>query len=315
MSPLKSVVLTLMVVSGTGCNSQLSRSDQGLSCQSISADTSWGALSGLSADPIKTERLYAVHDHNLPGMEILKIDTHDNPVKLSKHRLIHKQGRLPSYDLEGIAARKAGGFWLASEGKIGQKRPNLIVRTDDAGNVLDEIPLPPEVSRYRVKAGFEGIATIGSGNNERVAVVFQRSWKDDPRGQVKIGQYWPASERWQFYRYQLDKAKGVGLSAISFLTDGSAIVLERDNKPFFKAKFKRLYQIHLPEHVENQGSGSYPLLGKTLISDILTHYSLTCGTNGKLEGLAVKADGRIYLIADDDGKANAELLSIKPKLR
>jgi hypothetical protein len=269
----------------------------------------WGALSGLTADRHSTNILYTVHDHNLPGVHIWRIDTSGNHASLSRHLSVRNKHGTPDYDPEGITVRDEGGFWLASEGKPGRGLPNLIVRIDAAGRVQQEIPLPPAVARYRVKAGFEGIAGIGSGYNERVAVIFQRRWKDDPKGQVKIGQYWPARDQWRFYRYTLDKHKGTGLSAIAFRNDGTATVLERDNKPFFKAKFKNLYRVQLPDSPDSSSPSDYALLKKFRVINILQHYPLPCGSNGKLEGLAISSDGKAYMIADDDGDGDVNLLS------
>jgi hypothetical protein len=298
-------LLTLVLA---GCNSMGSRPGQAMACQSIESDLPWGAVSGLSAAPDNPKQLYAVHDHNLSPPEILLVELEPAQVRITEFIPVTKDRRAPGYDLEGIAKRWQSGFWLASEGKPGQKRPNLIIRTDARGRVLEEIPLPRSLSRYRVKAGLEGIAAWGSRDHERVAVVFQRPWRDDPRGQVKIGQYWPATAQWEFYRYPLDARKGLGLSGISYLPDGSALVLERDNRSFLKARSKRLYRVILPARPRLSNTGSHTLLEKQPVLDILDAYPLVCGNNGKLEGMATTADGKIYLIADDDGDGSARLL-------
>ena len=277
---------------------------------SIESNLPWGAISGLTADRHHRNRLYAVHDHNLKPPEILRIEitsagaaiTQSIPVTRNQHRV--------KYDLEGITQRAEGGFWLASEGKPGQMRPNLIVRTDTKGEVLEEIHLPPELARYRVKAGFEGIASSGKEQDEQVVVVFQRPWKDDPKGQLKIGQYWPSSDQWRFYRYPLDALKGTGLSAITALGDGDFAVLERDNRPFFKAKTKVIYQIHLSSLTDTVSRQHYRLLEKHILTDVLPIYPLSCGTSGKLEGMASRDDGEFFLIADDDGDGDALLLRV-----
>ncbi|WP_457668935.1 esterase-like activity of phytase family protein [Thiolapillus sp.] len=310
MSALKLLLPVFVLTLSAGCTGLLTPSEQGLSCQRIESDIRWGALSGLTADPVHERILYAVHDHNLPRPEILVMNASGNQAVITRSIPVLRNGEEPPYDLEGIARRQAGGFWLASEGKPGRHLPNLIVRTDSAGHVEEEVPLPAAVARYRIKAGFEGIASTGTGEQERVAVVFQRRWKDDPKGQVKIGQYWPARGQWRFYRYVLDKRKGSGLSAASFTPSGDLVVLERDNKPFFKAKIKRLYRLALPSTPDTSGK-PYPVLHKTLVGDILQSLDLFCGTDGKLEGLTRSASG-YYLIADDDGDGNVPLLWFQP---
>ncbi|WP_041070504.1 esterase-like activity of phytase family protein, partial [Thiolapillus brandeum] len=270
----------------------------------------WGALSGLSADRNTRNILYAVHDHNLHPPEILVMDLSPSQATIRKSIHIRKELQPPPYDLEGISHRSAGGFWLASEGKPGRHLPNLIILTDAQGRVLKEIPLPPEVARYRIKAGLEGIASSGEDNREQVVVVFQRRWKDDPRGQVKIGQYWPATGQWYFYRYPLDAPRGTGLSAVTALGNGDFAVLERDNRPFFKAQTKVIYKVHLPAPTGQSSRHGYPLLKKQLLRDILPLYPISCGTNGKLEGMALDSGRDFLMIADDDGKSDALLLRL-----
>ena len=301
MPALKLIITCLAGVMLTAC-AGLASQDEYLACQPIESDLPWGALSGLAADTQHPYRLYAVHDHNLSPPEILVLDT-SGPRAVITHSLpVTLEGKPPALDLEGIAHRPSGGFWLVSEGKSAARRPNLLVRVDEKGRIEEEIPLPPGMSQYRVKAGLEGISAWSSGDRERVAVVFQRRWKDDPEGQVKIGLYSPASHRWRFFRYPLDTRKGTGLSAVSFMPDGSIAVLERDNKPFHKARIKRIYRIRLP-----RSSTRVPLLEKELLVDLLSRHVMLCGNNGKLEGMAIVGN-RLYLVADDDGDGTAMLL-------
>jgi len=309
--PALRLLLPALILSLTaGCGTLASASKYSMSCRHIEADMRWGALSGLAADTTNEAVLYAVHDHNLPHPKILVLDVSGHQAIISRSIPVLRNGSEPPYDLEGITRRGQGGFWLASEGKRGRGRPNLIIHTDESGQVLEEIPLPPSVAQYRIKAGFEGIASTGTGDREQVVVVFQRSWKDDQPGQVKIGQYWPARAQWRFYRYPLDRPKSNGLSAAVFLDDGTVAVLERDNKPLYKARTKAIYKISLPSSPDPKSAPPYPLLEKTRMMDILSSYSLACGTDGKLEGMALTPGEKLFLVADDDGKGHAMLLQV-----
>ncbi len=313
MSDLKLLALfaaTLVSIGLTGCSTLPSEPGNHVSCMPIESNLPWGAISGLTADRHHRNRLYAVHDHNLKPPEILRLEISSTGAAITRSIPITRNQHRVKYDLEGITQRREGGFWLASEGKPGQHRPNLIVRTDAQGKVLEEIHLPPELERYRVKAGFEGIASSGKEQDEQVVVVFQRPWKDDPKGQVKIGQYWPSSGQWRFYRYPLDAPKGTGLSAITPLGGGNFAVLERDNRPFFKAKTKIIHKIHLPPLTDTVSPQRYPLLEKQVLTNILPVYPLSCGTSGKLEGMTSGDDGEFFLIADDDGDGDALLLRV-----
>ncbi len=304
MPALKTVVTSCLTgIILTACTG-LAGQDKHLSCQVIESDLPWGALSGLAADSQHPQRLYAVHDHNLSPPEILVLDA-SGPQAVITHSLpVTLNGRPPALDLEGIARRPSGGFWLVSEGKPAADRPNLLLRTDEKGRIREEILLPPDMARHRVRAGLEGVSAWGQGDRERVAVVFQRRWKDDPKGQVKIGLYNPADHHWQFFRYPLEARKGTGLSAVSFMPDGRVAVLERDNRPFHKARIKRVYLIHFPPL-----STTVPMLKKELLVDLLSRHLPQCGNDGKLEGMAAVGN-RLYLVADDDGDGTAMLLKI-----
>ncbi len=292
-----------------GCNNLGIRQESSIYCTPIEADVSWGAISGLAADKDDADTLYGVHDHNLSDQEIYVLRVASRSAAITRIIPVRRNGQIPDYDLEGIARREQGGFWLASEGKPGRRLPNLIVRVDDSGQVLEEIPLPAHLSRYQTKAGFEGITVDGAGADEKVAVVFQRRWKDDPKGMLKIGRYQVRDRQWHFFHYPLDANKGVGLSSIDALGNDRYLVLERDNRPFFKARTKRIYAVTLPDQGSSQDS--IPVLRKHLVIDLLPgHSTLSCGTDGKLEGMAAIHGGPLYLITDDDGKGNAMLLHI-----
>jgi hypothetical protein len=110
---------------------------------------------------------------------------------------ITKDGAAASYDLEGIAVRPQGGWWLVSEGAedFGAAEPtkNLLIRVNDDGSVAEEIELPEAVNRQQRSNGFEGVTTDADGS--QVFVAFQREWADDPAGFVKIGRYTPSTQQ------------------------------------------------------------------------------------------------------------------------
>lgn len=276
-------------------------------CRQIAAKdpraSKWGALSGLSADADNPQRLYAVHDHYRRKPEIYLLDVSARPAWIVDVIRLQKNGRTPRYDLEGIARRPAGGFWLVSEGK------NLLIRTDDQGRVLEEIPLPAEIRRHRRKSGLEGVVVTGTGRDEQVLAVFQRSWNDDPPGLLKIGHYRPWEKRWRFYHYPIDAPKAVGLSAIALLDGNRFVVLERDNRSLYESRIKRLYSFVLPD--DDQNGTSSTLLKKRLLLDLLDLVDpLRCGKSGKYEGVARSPDGRLWLVTDDDGGGTATLLRV-----
>lgn len=93
------------------------------------------------------------------------------------------------------------------------------------------------------------------------------------------------SERWLgwFIRYR-------------FLGDGTFLVLERDNQGGPDAVIKRLYKIDLTTVHTNQ------IIEKAFIMDLIPSLSETGGLIvGKVEGVAVTLDGRVFIVNHNDG--------------
>ena len=64
---------------------------------------------------------------------------------------ITKDGEPASYDLEGIALRPQGGWWVVSEGAedfgSADLTKNLLIRINDDGSVAEEIELPDAINQ------------------------------------------------------------------------------------------------------------------------------------------------------------------------
>lgn len=194
----------------------------------------WGALSALSSDKYDADKLYAVHDSFYNESRIYSIDISDFPAKITRATQLLKNGATVNYDLEGIAQRSDGSFWLASEGTGTSTTRNLLIEAQRDGTVVREIRLPAAVEALQQSNGFEGVAVTGKvGVNEQVYVAFQREWENDPTGMVRIGLYTPALDldpsteegEWKFFYYPLDPVESsaggfVGLSEITALGNG-----------------------------------------------------------------------------------------------
>lgn len=278
----------------------------------------WVAISGLAGDPQDADRAWAVSDSFLAQPYVYELDLSRRPARIVDRIPVgdvdvddQAEG---DFDLEGIAARPEGGFWLASEGRTdeGSSRPNLLVRADEAGNVIESVPLPPSLVAESTSSGFEGVAVTGSeaGGDEVVWAVIQREWEDDPPGSVKIGRYEVAAGEWTFARYPLDPVSSpaggwVGLSEISLLPDGErAAIVERDNQIALDARVKRIYGVDLTDpDVEWRPHGEpLDVVEKSLLRDALPDLDRrSISVPDKLEGLAVTADRRVLLATDNDG--------------
>ncbi|WP_051341301.1 esterase-like activity of phytase family protein [Azospirillum halopraeferens] len=276
-----------------------------------SAPIGWGALSGLAADPRAAGMLYAVPDSAYAQSRVFTIDATATPARITAATVLMKDGKTVDYDLEGVAVAADGGFWLVSEGNPEKGLHNLLIRAKADGTVDREIALPAEVAAGAGRFGFEGVAAVGSGADERVYAVIQREWKDDGKGRVRIGRYSPADGRWDFVRYPLDAVASpaggwIGLSDIAPMADGRFAILERDNQGGPNAAVKRIYAVDLAGAAFAPAGTEPPVVEKTLILDVLPHLTAPAGwTPDKVEGLTVGPDGTAYLVTDNDGVDDA----------
>lgn len=278
----------------------------------------WVALSGLSGDAHDPKTMWAVSDSFLAQSYIYKVDVSTRPAVITQRIPVglpetadQLQGE---FDLEGVAARPEGGFWLASEGRVnaGSSRPNLIIRTDAAGTVLQSVPLPAGLVAAATSSGFEGVTVSGTeaGGDETVWVVVQREWADDPTGTVKLGRYDVASGEWTFARYPLDAVASpgggwVGLSEITLMPDGKTVaIVERDNQLGGQARIKRIYGVDVSDPSVTWKPFDQPLdtVSKSLLVDVLGELDRRSITvPDKLEGVGITAGGEVFLATDNDG--------------
>lgn len=208
-------------------------------------------------------------------------------------------------DGEGIAKDDMGNFFVAHEGRgtVGdERRPieslNFIFHINESGTIQKVITLPDEWNDKQLRFGLEGIAYIP--DSQSLVVVLQRAWGDDEN--PAIGVYSLIADEWiTFGFYTLDEAESpnggwVGLSDITYIGDGKAYVLERDNQGATDARIKKIYMIDLNEVTENG-----QVYSKTLVKDIL---KITDGIGAlpfeKYEGLAF-TDSGVWIVNDNDG--------------
>lgn len=270
----------------------------------------WGTLSGLVADPENPGTLYAVPDSYYGRSRIFTLDVSGEPAVITEALELSLDGEPVDLDLEGIALRPGGGWWLASEGSGSApdiETTNQLVAVEPDGSISEVVELPDEVAELQRNNGYEGVAVTGEGDDEAVWVAFQREWADEPY--ARIGRYLPATGEWGFLFYPLDEPESpnggwVGLSEITVTPEGEVWVLERDNQLGRNARIKKLYAVDLSGLDPAPVGEEPPVIGaKTLVADLLE--PLAQATNGiiqdKPEGLAVDADGQVYVVTDNDG--------------
>ena len=217
-------------------------------------------------------------------------------------------------DLEGIAVAPDGGFWLASEGRNNDEsgRPNALVRVDAAGVVQDEFELPAALlADGWTSSGFEGVAVSADG--AYVYAVIQRSWDSDAPGTTKVARYDVAADAWGFVAYPVDPVESpnggwVGLSEVTLLPDGTFAIIERDNQLGTDARIKKVYGVDLAgaDFQPYATGATLPVVEKSLLADVLPVLEAnSVWTPDKFEGLAVTADGDVYISTDNDGLDDA----------
>jgi hypothetical protein len=290
----------------------------------------WGALSGLAADLNDDATVYTVRDSFYVKSSFYDVDlTGAVPTIVNETFLMDDGGLLAAVDSElvngddtvnldqeGIAVRADGGFWIASEGSGSVddpnrpvETPNLLLRIDGAGVIQEVVTLPDTVNDRQRRFGFEGVTSVGSGDDEIVYVAFQREWFGDPDDHVRIGRYEVASGDWSFYYYPIEMPAvtgWVGLSEIVALDDETFAVVERDNQADVSAVIKRIYTFSIngltPVADDGTNPPAFPLVAKSLAYDLLPDLQADGGIAlDKVEGLAVLSDGTALAVTDNDG--------------
>ena len=284
----------------------------------------WGALSGLAYDNNNPRIAYTIHDSFYQQSRIFKLNIAKRPAAITDEIVLYdRHGALASVepvlanpdgtvnlDAEGIAVRKQGGFWIASEGDDAPLMfRNLLLRVNRAGVIKQVVTLPDSVTHRMQRFGFEGVANVGAGANEIVYVAFQREWDGDPANHVRIGRYAVATDSWTFMYYPLATASSpnggwVGLSELSHLGKQSFAVIERDNQAGPDARIKRIYRFSVAniEPKPDANAPDFPVLKKTLIRDLIPDLKRPGGlVLEKIEGMMVLPNGTTLIINDNDG--------------
>ncbi|MET3924775.1 esterase-like activity of phytase family protein [Devosia sp. 2618] len=270
----------------------------------------WAAISGAVADAEKPGILYAVSDSVLSAEPaIYTIDATSQPARITAKTIITRGGdAAQKLDLEGITLDGKGGFWLASEGDSAKLTPHALYNVDADGKIIAEVALPDELTANAVRFGAEGVTRIGEGDDTTLWVAIQREWKDDPKGQVKLLSYKPATKEWGAVAYPLETpAEGawVGLSEITAHGDYIYIV-ERDNQIGDKAKLKALYRVPVADLVAAKLGTELPVVSKELVRDFIPDLKASNGyIVDKVESFAIDAAGNGFVITDNDGTSDS----------
>ncbi|MGI0524332.1 esterase-like activity of phytase family protein [Rhizobium giardinii] len=265
----------------------------------------FGALSGLAAIKDKPGMLHAVNDSVYSSQpRIFTIDATKSPALITEALTITRDGApAQKLDIEGITNDGEGGFWLASEGDAAKLYANALIHVNAKGQIKAEIALPEELRASEIRSGFEGITSVGEGDDLTLWMAVQREWKDDEKGFVKLLSYNPASKQWGAVRYPLEKTEEgwVGLSEITVHGD-HAYIIERDNLIGNAAKLKKIYRVALADLKPAKLGGELPVVKKEEVRDLIPDLKALGGyVVDKVEGFTVDAAGNGYVVTDNDG--------------
>ena len=262
----------------------------------------WGALGALSGDQRDPKGLWSASDSAYSPARIYHLDVSSTPATLDGVIEVTEAGEPVALDIEGLAERPQGGFWLSSEGATGPE--NTLVRTDADGVVLETVALPTDVAAGLGKWGLEGVAVRGSGSAETVYVALQRPLSGEDT--ARIGRYDVAEAAWTWFAYPMESTSTegdwIGLSEIAVVDKDTVAVIERDKLMGPAAAVKRIYTVDLPEG----SADAVTPVTKTLAVDLLPAMTARNGwTQEKLEGLGITTRGRVYAVTDNDGVDDA----------
>lgn len=278
----------------------------------VSNGISWSAISGLSEGPGRT--FYAVPDSIFAPSRIFTM-TLGNSILGIPTRVTNVLNLPGNYDLEGIATRPGGGWWVVSEGAgvagAATATKNLLLQINPDGSIARTVELPAAVNAQQVQFGFEGVTTSSDGS--QVYVAFQREWRDDPARLVKIGRFTPATGEWRFFHYPIEAAATtagawVGLSEITRIDDTTFAILERDNQLGAAARIKRLYTVSIAGITPAAVGEKPPVLTKTLLRDLWYEDGFILE---KAEGVLRLPNGNFIVINDNDGSGETRVFSIR----
>jgi len=262
--------------------------------------TGWGAISGQVMAEDGT--IYAVSD-SFYAMQptIFHIDVSQTPARIVDAIRVTREGQPAQLmDMEGIALDGDGGFWIASEGRSDRLVPHAIYHVGADGAIEDFVALPDELLAVETRFGFEGITRVG----DMLYIAVQREWRDDPANHAKVLGYNIETGDWSVIHYPLtEPATGwVGLSEI--VAHGDYVYfIERDNQLDARAVTKLITRVPLAAMDGMVALGETPaVLEPELVVDLLPYLTSTGGyVLDKVEGLAIAADGTMWVSTDNDG--------------
>lgn len=272
----------------------------------------WGTLSGLTAHPSDPTRLFAINDNNTAPIRIFEIRVSARGAEVVRQIVVRAPG-IEKLDPEGIAARPGGGFWLAAEGGKRNDPPNGLLEVDENGDLMRALHLPATIAARISKKGFEGVARFEVRGQELIATAFQAPIAGDPGDTARIALVDPVTGDWTFVLYPLSQnndGETTGLSDLLHIDGLRFAAIERDGSAK-KSSIKWITLVDLASVTPSDAGGIPPRVSKRFVCDLVPIF-VDAGRKParEIEGLARAADGKVYVVTDNDGDGDTFLLQL-----
>lgn len=277
----------------------------------------WVSLSGLNLerdDYTGRDKIWAVASRTLQPSSIFRINPRRKPARIVERIDVTENGAPAELDLQGIARRQEGGFWLASTGYASANQHSVLVRVDDAGQVQQRVELPQALNDQEELGAFSGVAVSHDDQGRELVTAVLRFRADQPNDLLAtktiIGRYLPEAGTWTFYSYPLDQISENGLSEarerqsgvdeIIHIQDNRFALLETDRMQGNKAQIRRVYEIELPEEGTPHPETPAAITEKNLVLDLLPTIENRKGwTPEGLSGMCLNPAGRFTFVSDN----------------
>ncbi len=301
----------------------------------------WSAMSGLAADPLNDNILYAVEDSFYQQNRIFKIDVSQSPALLTKEIRIKDSNdvfagvstvslsdaavadddatrvsvfddadlaaminadKTVNIDPEGVAVASDGGFWVASEGSG---------TVGDSGRPVNSLNFVFKTDAYGV---IEKVVTLPSAvNDAQLRFGFEGVAEYNGSVYVAFQRVWPgdtnvrigiyniAGDSWSFLYYPLETPASQNGGWVG-LSDLTSL----GNGEFMVIERDNQggpdAAIKRLYKFDTTGLAADSVVTKTLVRDLMADLAVPGGlTPEKIEGAAVTNAGDVWIINDNDG--------------
>ncbi len=295
----KRIILLLIILPTLAVSAAAASGDTGCSLVPVSgAGIEFSEFSGICYDNA-TGTYYAVSDEpkGKAGNQLFRVRYDDGEAVVTKAFPLRRNGAAVDglYDLEGIAIDSSGNLYICAERRL------VILKTDKAGNILDEIKVPArvvDIANVVFNGGIEGVSL--TPDEEALFMVFEKPLIGGDQNKTLLLEY--SLKSGEFTKYFIDlrgdtdkEGRNYSISDIFAVSDSELVIIVHDNSRK-DSSYKKLFTVT----VTKRGAT------KKLLLDFKRYCNYTLK---KPEGLCINGSGD-YVITNDAEMGGAFLLII-----